>query len=184
MKKILYILGILLVTASLVFAGESDSKDDTGDKAIELYNSGVAHMDKAKDIIAVGDSAFAYNYRATSDAKATKEYEKAIADFKDALKLQPDMKEAYNNLGYCYRKIGKLELSYKNYQRALNFDPDFVQALEYLGETYLAMDSLNAALANLKHLTELKSPYADTLSKAIEIYKLNQVNQSLKSKKN
>ncbi|KAA3634472.1 MAG: tetratricopeptide repeat protein [Calditrichaeota bacterium] len=125
MKKIFIILGILCLSAGLAFSSESDSKDDTGDKAIELYNSGVAHMDKAKDIIAVGDSAFAYNYRATSDAKATKEYEKAIVDFKDALKLKPDMKEAYNNLGYCYRKIGKLELSYKNYMRALKFDPNF-----------------------------------------------------------
>ena len=182
--RLLFLCGLLVSVTSLVSAGESDSKTDDGsEKAIELYNSGVKHLDKAKDILMVGDSAFAYNYRATSDAKAKKEYEHAVKDFKDAIQMKPDMKEAYNNLGFCYRKLDKLEESLKAYKNALKLDPDFAQALEYMGETYLALDQLEKATEHLKKLSELKSAYADTLSNSIEIYKLNQINKTLQSDK-
>lgn len=182
--RLILLCGLLVSVTSLVSAGESDSKaDDGSEKAVELYNSGIKHMDKAKEILIVGDSAFAYNYRATSDAKAKKEYEYAVKDFKDAIQLKPDMKEAYNNLGFCYRKLDKLEESLKAYKNALKLDTNFEQALEYMGETYLALGQMEMATENLKKLMELKSAYADTLSNSIEIYKLNQINKSLNSEK-
>jgi len=148
-------------------------------KATQVYNEGVKHMEKAKKIVVGGDSTYAFNYRATSDAKAKKEYEKALDKFKTATELKPDMADAFNNLGYCYRKLGKLTLSLENYHKALELEPGFPQAHEYLGETFLAMDSLKLAQGQLQMLQELKSPYADTLLKSIELYKLGKVNDKL-----
>ncbi len=177
------VLLFVLFTCS-VYASESEGDaDENSEKAIRTYNSGIDHMHKAKQILIVGDSAFAYNYRATSDAKAKKEYEKAVNDFKETLDLDPTMKEAYNNLGFCYRKLGKLEESLKSYKRALKLDPDFAQALEYLGETYLALDDMQKAKLNLLKLTNLKSAYADTLALAIEKYNLNKINDKLQEVK-
>jgi tetratricopeptide (TPR) repeat protein len=139
------------------------------------YNKGVEHMEKAREKAAVGDSAFAYNYRATSDAKAEKEYRKAIKRFNKAVEKRPEMKEAHNNLGYCYRKIGDLESSLEAYSAALAIDSTFAQAREYLGETYLAMDSLPAARSELAYLETVESPYADTLRAAIDLYRLRQI---------
>jgi len=166
-----------MLASSPAFASSSDSDDPQtkDEEALRAYNQGLDHMEKAKAILIKGDSAYAYNYRATSDAKANKEYEKAISSFQSAINYQPTMKEAYNNLGYCYRKIGQFDKSLSAYQNAIAFDNDFAQAREYLGETYLALDSLNQALEQLEYLKKLKSPLADTLALAIASYKLEQV---------
>ncbi len=148
-------------------------------KAIAQYNDGVKHMDKAKTIVSKGDSTYAFNYRATSDAKAKKEYDKSVKNFTAAVELKPEFAEAWNNLGYCYRKLDKLPLSLDAYHKALELKPGFPEAHEYLGETFLAMDSLPLALGQLQLLQELQSPYADTLLKSIEIYKLAKVNDRL-----
>ncbi len=93
------------------------------------------------------------------------------------------MKEAFNNLGYCYRKIGKPDLSLTAFHQALKLDSNYAQALEYMGETYLVLNDIKNADINLLKLTELKSPYADSLSHAIEKYKLRQINKILQKGK-
>jgi tetratricopeptide (TPR) repeat protein len=192
MKKLIrsfFTLVFVIVISSNLFAIGSSSKspeekaEDDAKKAIKEYNDGVKHMDKANQILIAGDSAFAYNYRATSDAKAQREYKKAVKNYNKALDLQPDMKEAYNNLGYCYRKLGELDKSIKAYTNALRLDPNFAQAREYLGETYLALKRLDKANEQLTYLTELKSPYADTLSQSIKMYELIEFSERINNDK-
>jgi len=168
---------LLLALAASSFAigsGKSDEEKAAEKKkeAVKNYNEGVEYMEEAREIATVGDSAFAYNYRATSSDKAEKKYKKAIDKFKDAVDKDPVMVEAYNNLGYCYRKIGKLEESLKAYKNALKIDDSFAQAREYLGETYLAMGEMAKAEEQLAWLTKAESPYADTLQASINLYKL------------
>lgn len=192
MKTIQTLVAIvtILTIHSTTFAFGSKEKSpeeqaaEKDKKATQSYNEGVKRMEKAKQIISGGDSTYAFNYRATSDAKAKKEYEKAVDKFKTTIELKPDMAEAFNNLGYCYRKLDKLPLSLENYHKALELSPGFPQAHEYLGETFLAMDSLKLAQGQLQMLQELKSPYADTLLKSIELYKLAKVNERLNSTSN
>lgn len=173
----------LFIIAQPTEASDSDEKSPAEmaakreQEAKEKYNNGVKHMKKAKLIALVGDSAFAFNYRATSDAKAGKELEKAIKDFGKAIDLMPNFAEAYNNLGFCYRKTGKLEQSLSAYDHAIRIDSNFAQAREYRGETFLAMGDLKNADKELAYLTELKSSYADTLSLAIKLFKLAQIDQ-------
>lgn len=173
----LSIFTFLLLTTAQSFASGSDSDEPETKKADAKseYQKGVGHMDNAKAILLKGDSAFAYNYRATSDAKAKKEFEKAINSFQEALSHDPTMKEAYNNIGFCYRKIGEFGKSLASYQNALALDKDFAQAREYLGETYLALDSLDRAMEQLDYLKQLKSTQADTLALAIASYKLDKM---------
>ena len=169
------------ITSDRVYAFGSDRKtaQDSLDEATQHYNQGVDHMDRARQILQNGDSAFAYNYRATSDAKAKKEYEKAVKEFKKAVDMQPTMKEAYNNLGFCYRKLGQLDESLAAYTNALNLDPKFERAREYLGETYLAMDQMDKANEQLSVLKQLQSPFADTLQLSIENYRLNAIGRKI-----
>jgi len=187
--RILICITAILTIHSTTFAFGSKEKSpeeqaaENEKKATKTYNSGVKHMDKAKEISVKGDSTYAFNYRATSDAKAKKEYEKAVKDFVDATEYKADFAEAFNNLGYCYRKLDKLMLSLEAYHKALELKPGFPEAHEYLGETYLAMDSLDLARGQLQMLQELESPYADTLLKSIELYKLSKVNDKLSGSK-
>jgi tetratricopeptide (TPR) repeat protein len=155
---------------------------DNAKKAVGKYNDGVKQMETARAIAARGDSVYAYNYRATSDAKAKKAFEKAVDLFLTAIKLKPDMAEAYNNLGYCYRKLGKLYESLDAYQKAITLKTDFAQAREYRGETYLALGDLDKAQTEHQFLTEMKSPLADTLAKSIELYQLQKIEQKTQMK--
>jgi tetratricopeptide (TPR) repeat protein len=176
---------LMLAFTSSVFASgseeESPKKDDTDKKkqAIEVYNVGVMLTEKARIEGQKADSTFAFNYRATSSAKAKREYEKAVKKFEQAIEFDPTMVAAFSNLGYCLRKIGKLDQSLAAYHKALKLDPKYAQAREYLGETYLAMDDLDKANGELKFLSEMKSPYADTLAQSIDIYKLKQLNSKM-----
>ncbi len=165
------------------FESKKKTAQDSVDEATQHYNAGVDHMDQAGAILKRGDSAFAYNYRATSDAKAKKEYDKAVKEFTKALETAPDMKDAYNNLGFCYRKLGNLDKSLTAYTSALNLDPNFARAREYLGETYLAMDQMDKATEQLSLLQQLKSPLADTLQLSIASYRLNAINDKMRPPK-
>ena len=176
----------LLSSQSFAFGSKEKSPEeesaDNGKKAVNQYNDGVKQMENAKAIGRKGESAYAYNYRATSDAKAKKSFEKAVGNFLDALKLKPDMPEAYNNLGFCYRKLGNLDASLKAYEKAIQLKSDFTQAREYRGETYLALGDLAKAQGELDTLKIMKSPLADTLSKSIELYQLEKISEQTKAK--
>ncbi len=185
MKYILLaLLGAMLMSVSLFAAGGDEEKTEETDtdkqkQATEAYNSGVKHVEKAREILKKGDSTYAYNYRATSDAKAGKEYEQAVDDFRAAVELDPEMKQAWNYLGYSHRKLGNLEASLSAYQEAIELDPNYAQAREYLGETYLAMGQMDKAMEQYNKLKELESPYTDTLNMAIELYRLKELDQKM-----
>ncbi|PWB73089.1 hypothetical protein C3F09_05645 [candidate division GN15 bacterium] len=149
-----------------------EQASDSRKHAVVVYNSGVKHMEAARAIGRQTDSLFAYNYRATTDVRAKKEFEKAVSDFKKATALDPDLAEAYNNLGYSYRKLGQLNESLDAYAKAITLNNNFAQAHEYRGETYLAMGDLAKAQEDLSFLNQIKSPYADTLARSIEAFQL------------
>lgn len=191
MKRLLNMTGLLIALGlflpSSIFAIGSNEKTpeeqatEHSAKAIDHYNSAVKRIQHSKDIALKGDSAFAYNYRATSDAKVRKEYEKAVKDLLKALELNPEMKEAHNNLGYCYRKLGKLDESLAAYSRALTLDSNFAQAREYRAETYLALGELAKAEGELVYLKGMKSPFAEQLALSIELFKLAEIDKAAKS---
>lgn len=184
---IILIAGLVLTprTASAFGSKEKSPEEQATEiskKATNEYNNGVKQMERARLIASNGDSVYAYNYRATSDAKAKKAFEKAAESFTAAIKLKPDMAEAYNNLGYCYRKLGKLYESLNAYEKAIVLKSDFAQAREYRGETYLALGQLDKAETEHQFLTEMRSPLADTLAKSIELYQLEKIDQKTKMK--
>ena len=172
-------------TAGAIGSGEKSPEDKAGEasrKATSAYNDAVHNIDRAREVTKKGDSTYAYNYRATSDAKARREYEKAIASLQEAIKLNPQFKEAYNNLGYCDRKLGKLTESLAAYDKAIALDSNFAQAREYRGETYLALDQLRKAESELDFLVSIKSHYADQLKNSIELYKLAEIDKAAHGK--
>jgi tetratricopeptide (TPR) repeat protein len=175
-------VAVLLVAVTACGSFASGSKKETpsrtaGDnvrQATEKYNSGVKHMDKAKEYDAKADSLFAFNYRATPVAKAGNEYKQAVDDFNAAVDLNPKMVEAFNNLGFCLRKLDKLPESLNAYDKALALDSLYPKAREYRGELFLAMGKLDRANSDLDLLKRIKSPYADTLARSIKIFELSQ----------
>src|SRR3982751_4538024 len=81
--------------------------------AQSAYNSGIGHKDKGVKV------------EKTDPKKARNEYEKALKDFKRASELVPNLYQAYNGMGFAYRKTGDYEKALEMYGTALQMAPGF-----------------------------------------------------------
>ncbi len=93
-------------------------------------------------------------------APAIKEYERAIA-------LGGRFPEAFNNLAYCYRKIGQIDKALELYKTALALRPTFPQAHDYIARTYLAKGDRALAMRHYEILRRLDAKLAHCLLEAI-----------------
>jgi Flp pilus assembly protein TadD len=63
--------------------------------------------------------------------------------------VNPGDADAWNQLGYSQRKLGRLEAALASYGKALAIEPEHRGANEYLGELYLEMGDLPKAKQRL-----------------------------------
>jgi tetratricopeptide (TPR) repeat protein len=101
---------------------------------------------------------------------AKKRYEKAVDHFQKAVKLDPGYHEAWNMLGYSFRRLGRLGEAFQAYDTCLKLMPEYEPAREYLGEAWLQAGNLEKAKAELAWLTEKKSTEGEKLAAAIARY--------------
>ncbi len=62
----------------------------------------------------------------------TKQWTAAIKEYGRAVALGGRFPETFNNLAYCYRKIGQVDRAIELYKVALQLRPTFPQAHDYL----------------------------------------------------
>jgi Flp pilus assembly protein TadD len=84
-----------------------------------------------------------------------KKYPEAIKLLKKYIKEDSGNADAWNYLGFAYRKTGKLPDAFKAYKKALALDPKHLGAREYMGEAYLMNKEPEQAKALLKELKAL-----------------------------
>ncbi len=151
-------------------AGSSPGAMTPDSMAIDAYNSGISHRDRA--VKADGQVLKDKNDadRAKSQNKARDEYEKALKDFQRAVDLNPRMPQAYNGLGFAYRKLGDYARALENYDRALRLNPKFADAIEYRGEAYLGLNQLDDAKQAYLALFAINRKQADVLMNAMNDY--------------
>ena len=70
-------------------------------------------------------------------------------------RIRADFAEAWNELGYALRHLGRYPESLDAYGEALRLRPEFPEALEYLGEAYVKMGRLDDARRVLDRLRPL-----------------------------
>ena len=87
--------------------------------AIASYNSGIDHKDKGLKLEASARALTDPKEKAKTEDKAKKEYDKALKDFKSAASNAPQMYQAYNGLGFSYRKSGDYTKALEMYDKAL-----------------------------------------------------------------
>ncbi|HET8679438.1 MAG TPA: tetratricopeptide repeat protein, partial [bacterium] len=57
-----------------------------------------------------------------------KRWTQAIQAYLEAVRIEPRFPEAWNNLGYCYRKVKDNLRALDAYRRAIDLRPDFAAA--------------------------------------------------------
>ena len=135
----------MLALSSHAFAAGSSSKpvSDTRPGVVD-YNDGVKLMKQAK-------------------------YDRAEKKFAAALKKNPEMAEAHNNLGYSLRKQGtnNYDKALSHYNQAIELKPDLAEAYMYRGVLFMLMGQEAKALEDHRQLTRLDRDLADALQAAI-----------------
>ncbi len=110
--------------------------------------------------------------RAMVEVKAGR-FAAAIPLLADVVARDPTNADAFNNLGYSYRKLGQREQALTYYAEALRLDPKHLGALEYQGELFLELNDLPRAEANLDLLGRLcgRCESYEDLAEAVVAYK-------------
>jgi tetratricopeptide (TPR) repeat protein len=138
--------------------------------AVEAYNSGIARRDRAAKAEAQAFKDKKASDRAKNEKKAREEYEKALKDFEKAMKLNPAMPQAYNGMGFSYRKLGDYDKALTYYDKALELAPRFLDAIEYRAEAYLALNRIDDAKQAYLTLFGMDRKQADSLMAAMKEY--------------
>jgi Tfp pilus assembly protein PilF len=84
-----------------------------------------------------------------------KNWQAAVDAFNRAIKGDPRNADIHNYLGYSYRNMDKMELSFKHYNEALRLEPNHRGANEYIGWAYLKTNQLASAEQHLARLEKI-----------------------------
>jgi tetratricopeptide (TPR) repeat protein len=139
------------------------------EQARDAYNSGIDHKNKGLKLEEQALKQSAKDADKTL-AKAKDEYGKALKDFKKATDLVPDVYQAYNGMGFAYRKTGDYAKALEMYDKALSLAPGFPDALEYRGEAYLALNRIDDAKQTYLALFGKDRNNADMLMSAMKAW--------------
>ena len=87
------------------------------------------------------------------------DYERAIADFDQAIELKPDDADAYFNRGVVYYYKGDYDHAIAEYDQAIKLKPDYPAAYNNRGLAYADKGDYERAIADFDRAIELKPDY-------------------------
>lgn len=90
----------------------------------------------------------------------TGRYEEAIAEYREALKLDPDYIEAHNNLAVIYDRMGRNEKAIGELQKVLRLNPGYTEGHSNLAHVYTGMGLYDEAIFELEKALWLDPGYA------------------------
>ena len=144
-----------------------DLSGDSAMKARLNYNLGYELFEKSQkqEIAAAGLGGA--KAREAQQA-AMQGYAEARENFRTAAAADPNMKEAWNLVGYTSRRLGDYEESLSAYDAALKLAPDYPEAIEYRAELFLLTGRLQEAKAAYAVLQKSSPSYAGVLLQSMQ----------------
>lgn len=90
------------------------------------------------------------------DAAAAAYLERAAAEYEMVLELDPEYREALNNLGNVYQRLGRLDEAAELYRRATRFHPNFGDGYYNLGQVLMSQGRYAEAAAQFEEAARLQ----------------------------
>jgi tetratricopeptide (TPR) repeat protein len=88
-------------------------------------------------------------------------FAEAIEQYREALRLKPNLAEAYANLGVALKNQGKLEDALLQYTRALELDPELADVHNNLGVVLFRVGRKDEAIRSFRKALELRPDFRD-----------------------
>jgi tetratricopeptide (TPR) repeat protein len=140
------------------------------ERAIEAFKSGDGHRIKGRKLEEESVTKKGADVQ-KSEVKARGEFEKSLKDFQKAAELNSQLFQAYNGMGYAYRKTGDYTKALEMYDRAISMAPGFYpEAVEYRGEAYLSLNRVDDARKAYLDLFAADRKQADALMAAMKTW--------------
>ncbi len=98
-------------------------------------------------------------------------YEKAIAYYSEALKLNSSLFDVYNKRGIVYNDKGKYDLAIRDYNTAIEYYPDYADAYANRGLAYNQKGNHDRAIQDYNKAIELDPESADSYNNRGLTYK-------------
>jgi tetratricopeptide (TPR) repeat protein len=135
--------------------------------ARKSFNNGFEEYQMATGLEKAGAN-FSGEQLMRSKEAVTASFKKARDMFRSAVQSDPNMKEAWNMLGYSTRKLGEYEESLQAYDKALALAPDYPEAIEYRAELFLLTGRLPQVKEAYASLLKSSPSYADVLKTSMK----------------
>jgi hypothetical protein len=87
------------------------------------------------------------------------QYQPAIEDLSEAIRLRPDSAQGYNNRGAAYYYLGQYRSALEDYNNAIRLWPNFVDAYFNRGTFYYSLGQFQLAIEDFNKAISLKSDY-------------------------
>ena len=105
----------------------------------------------------------------------------AITDFDTAIRLKPDLADAYFNRGIAKDKLGQHNAAIKDYDTAIQIKPDLAQDYLNRGNVKAESGQYATAIKDFNTAIQIKSNYAEAyLNRGVAKDKLGQYNAAIK----
>lgn len=153
-------------------AAESAVSGDATMTARLNYNVGFERFEAAKKLELTGASLAGAAARA-NEAEVRKGFAEAREKFRTAVAADPNVKEAWNLIGYTSRRLGEYEASLAAYEKALALAPGYPEAIEYRAELFLLTGRLEEVKGAYATLLQSSPSYAGELKKAMQDWVAN-----------
>ena len=96
--------------------------------------------------------------------QSLQQYANAIKSYQQAIDINADNVNAYNNLGIVFDVTKDFISAIKNFELAIKLSPNFPEAHYNLGNVYRKLNNFEAAIASYTFALEGRNNFAEALS--------------------
>ncbi|MFH1227014.1 MAG: tetratricopeptide repeat protein [Planctomycetota bacterium] len=161
-----------------ILYGSKAERESNPDKCCELIDKAIADHTEAirlapKYSDAYNNRGIAYDNKTELPAgsrdklspEASRELmDKAIADYTEAIRLNPNDSAPFINRGKVYNKKGRPDLALADYNEAIRLDPSFAMAYSNRSTIYYNKNELDKSIADCSEAIRLDNKYAPAYS--------------------
>jgi tetratricopeptide (TPR) repeat protein/MFS family permease len=102
------------------------------------------------------------HYEAGLKLESEGKLREAIAEYDEAIRLEPYLAPAYNNRGVAYSRLGQIERAVPDYDEAIRLNPYYALAYSNRGNAYISLVQFELAVQDLDEAIRLEPNVAKT----------------------
>jgi tetratricopeptide (TPR) repeat protein len=139
-------------------------------RAIAAYRKGESMRNRGITLLQEAAEATDPEEKEEALERANKQFERALREFKKAARRDKKFYQAYNEIGFAQRMLGKYDEALEAYDKALSIEPSYAHAIEYRGEAYMRLGRLDDAKEAYMQLFADQRKLADMLMKKMRAW--------------